>query len=280
MPCTPTIVLGSGLATEATDGHDADRYVQIGSLTKVVTGTALVRMAQAGLLDLDDPVEHWLPAAPGTGISLRNLADHTSGLPRLPPHLRRRDPYRSFDTLALGLLLRDLDRVTAAQPGQRTEYSNLGYAVLGAALAAAAGGTYEELIRSHVLDPLAIDRITAHPHDEERLLAKGRWGRPMEPWTMTGAILPAGGLWATPTAAAHLVTGLLVDQVLGEPAVSWQRTGAAFWHNGATRGASVFTGAFPNGRWVLIHRLGGSPETTDRMGGELLGGRIEQDRSL
>ncbi|MET3987102.1 serine hydrolase domain-containing protein [Streptomyces sp. PvR034] len=273
MSRTPTFILGSGLAARATHGHDADRYVQIGSLTKVVTGTALVRMAQAGVVELDDPVERWLPAAPGTGITLRNLADHTSGLPRLPPGVRRRDPYRSFDETALLSVLRDLDRIVTAPAGQDEEYSNLGYAVLGAALCAAAGLPYEELIRGHVLDPLGIDRMTARPPAEGRLLATGLWGRPLKPWTMTGAVLPAGGLWATPTAAARLLTGLLVDRVLGEPAPSWQRTGGVTWHNGATRGASVFAGALTDGRWVLVHRLGGSPEATDRMGAELLARR-------
>ncbi|MFF0287520.1 serine hydrolase [Streptomyces sp. NPDC005262] len=69
-------------------GHDPAAFVEIGSLTKVLTGTVLVRMARAGLLGLDDPVEQWLPTSPGSGITLRHLTDHTSGLPRLPPGLR------------------------------------------------------------------------------------------------------------------------------------------------------------------------------------------------
>ncbi|MCJ0868607.1 serine hydrolase [Streptomyces sp. AP-93] len=273
MSRTPTFVVGSDHEARATHGHDATRYVQIGSLTKVVTGTVLVRLVHEGVLGLDDPVERWLPAVPGTGITLRNLADHTSGLPRLPPHVRGRDPYRSFDQPALVSVLRDLDRVVTAPAGQEEEYSNLGYAVLGAALCAAAGLSYEELVRDLVLDPLGVGEMTAYPPDEGRLLATSRWGRPVKPWTMSGAILPAGGLWATPTAAARLVAGLLVDRVLGEPAPSWQRTGGVTWHNGATRGASVFAGVLTDGRWVLVHRLGGSPTATDRMGGELLARR-------
>ncbi|MEV7419706.1 serine hydrolase [Streptomyces sp. NPDC089919] len=273
MPRTPTLTVGRDVALRAVHGHDADRYVQIGSLTKVVTGTALVRLAHEGVLGLDDPVERWLPAAPGTGVTLRNLADHTSGLPRLPPGLRRRDPYRDFDRPALLSVLGELDRVVTAPAGTGEEYSNLGYAVLGAALCAATGLAYEELVRAHVLDPLGVDRMTADPPHGERLSATGRWGRPVRPWTMTGAVLPAGGLWADAAAAARLVTGLLVERALGEPAPSWQRTGGVVWHNGATRGASVFAGALADGRWVLVHRLGGAPGAADRIGGELLAGR-------
>ncbi|WP_434090920.1 serine hydrolase [Streptomyces asoensis] len=42
-------------------------------------------MVAAGILTLDDPVERWLPAVPGTGITLGHLTRHTSGLLRLPP---------------------------------------------------------------------------------------------------------------------------------------------------------------------------------------------------
>ncbi|MFF1281894.1 serine hydrolase domain-containing protein [Streptomyces sp. NPDC058299] len=110
-----------------------DRYVRTGSLTKPLTGTVPTRMAEAGTVGLDDPVERWLPAPPGTGVTLLNPARHTSGLPRLPPGLGRRDPYAAFPRLVRGL-----DTVAVRPPGEE-EYSDLGYAVLGAALAAAGG---------------------------------------------------------------------------------------------------------------------------------------------
>ena len=81
---------------------------------------------------------------------------------------------------------------------------------------------------------------------------------------MTGVILPAGGLWVTPEATARLVTGLLVDRRLGEPAPAWQRAGRLLWHNGATGSASVFAGAAPQG-WILVHRLSGRSAATDRL---------------
>ncbi|MEU1303870.1 serine hydrolase domain-containing protein [Streptomyces shenzhenensis] len=258
----------NGMAPPAlSDGHAVDRFVQVGSLTKVVTGTAMIRMAASGVLALDDPVERWLPAAPRTGITLLHLARHTSGLPRLPPgHFPRRDPYAAFDRPALDRLLPRLDTLAARPPGQVEEYSNLGYAVLGAALTAACGTTYEELVAEYVLRPLDITEMTANPDLDKCLLAPGLLGRPRRPWTMDGAILPAGGLWATPRAAADLVVRLLVQRRLGDPAPSWQTSNSLRWHNGATRHASLFAGAMEDGRWVLIHRLNAVPEDTDRAG--------------
>ncbi|MET8805631.1 serine hydrolase domain-containing protein [Streptomyces sp. NPDC004546] len=270
MPRTPTCVLSDTSPARLTDGHALDRFVEIGSFTKVLTGTALMRMAVAGLLDVDDPVELWLPAAPRTGITLRHLAEHTSGLPRLPPGTGGRDPYAAFDGDALRRLLGRLDEVVVRPPGEREEYSNLGYAVLGAALAGAAGAPYGELLAEHVLRPLDVHEVSARPEPGRRLLAPGFLGRGRRPWTMDGAILPAGGLWATPRAVAELLVRLVIERRLGDPAPSWQSAGALLWHNGATRHASVFAGAMADGRWVVVHRLGGRPEETDQAGVDVL----------
>ncbi|RCH66854.1 class A beta-lactamase-related serine hydrolase [Streptomyces sp. SDr-06] len=266
----PTCVLSSFEEPRAQDGHALDAYVQIGSLTKPLTGTILVRLAAAGVLRPDAPVEEFLPVPSGTGITLRHLAEHTSGLPRLPPGLGGRDPYASFDAGALNTVLRGLDVIAVRAPGTQEEYSNLGYAVLGAALSSAAGLPYEELLERYVLAPLGIDEVAVRPPAELRLTGHGPFGRPRRPWTMDGAILPAGGLWATPRAAARLVTALLVELRLGEPAPSWQTSGRLRWHNGATRDASVFAAVRHDGAWVLVHRLTGDSDGTDLMGVELL----------
>ncbi|MFF8725402.1 serine hydrolase domain-containing protein [Streptomyces sp. NPDC015171] len=268
---TPTCVFTDAGPPRVTGGHAVDRYVQIGSLTKALTGTVLSRMAQAGVLGLDDPVERWLPAPPGTGITLLNLARHTSGLPRLPAGLHGRDPYAAFGPAELLRLVRGLDTVAVRPPGDE-EYSNLGYAVLGAALAAAGGAAYEELLETYVLRPADITEVSVRPSAARRLTAPGLLpGVRRRPWTMDGAILPAGGLWATPRAVAGLVVRLLVERRLGEPSVSWQTAGQLRWHNGATRDASVFAGATADGRWVVLHRLNGRPERTDEAAIELLG---------
>lgn len=262
----PTCLLNGDGPDRVSHGHDPDRFVQIGSLTKVLTSTALMRLAEVKTLDPQDPLERWLPVPAGTGVTLLHLAEHTSGLPRLPPGLGGRDPYASFDETALRALLGRWETLAVRGPGERAEYSNFGYAVLGAALVAATGHPYEELVREHVLDPLGIAAMAVRPPVDRRLCATGRFGRPRKPWTLDGAILPAGGMWATPRAAARLLTGLLVDRALGAPAPGWQRSGDITWHNGATRDTSVFAGALPDGRWALVHRLGGSPADTDAAG--------------
>ncbi|MCF3129516.1 serine hydrolase domain-containing protein [Streptomyces olivochromogenes] len=273
----PTCVLSSFEAPRVLHGHSPDLFVQIGSLTKPLTATVLTRLADSGFLGLDDPLESFLPAPRGTGITLRHLAEHTSGLPRLPPGLGGSDPYAAFDAGALDSVVRHLDGLVTAPAGTSEEYSNLGYAVLGAALVSAAGASYEELLSRHVLDPLGVTDVRADPPADRRL---HRWG-PLEllrrPWTMTGAILPAGGLWATPRAAARVVVGLLVDRGLGDPAPAWQPAGPMLWHNGATNTASVFAGASPSG-WILVHRQTGRADATDKLAVDTFKAAVAQRR--
>ncbi|MET7356463.1 serine hydrolase domain-containing protein [Streptomyces mirabilis] len=267
----PSCIIGSShTAPIVTGNHDAAKYVEAGSFTKVITATILQQLAQQGVLTLDDPVERWLGVPAGTGITLRHLAEHTSGLPRLPPGTARLDPYKKFTGDRLNELLSSLDRLVTVPAGEHEEYSNLGYAVLGAALTAATGETYDDLVAAHVLAPLGLPRDAMHsqPPQHSRLLPTTVLGRSMKPWTMTGAILPAGGLWASPRTLSRLLTGLLLDRSLGEPSLGWQRTGPLplIWHNGATRTASVFAGALPDGRWTVVHRLSSSYTVTDRAG--------------
>ncbi|MFJ6699860.1 serine hydrolase domain-containing protein [Streptomyces sp. NPDC091272] len=270
MSAVPTCIFSNNQPPQVLHGHAIDLYVQIGSLSKALTGTVLAQLAAAGTVNLDAPLDEFLRVPPNTGITLRHLALHTSGLPRVPPGLRRRDPYMAFDEAAMQALPGRLGSLTTTEPGATEEYSNLGYAVLGATLVAAAGMPYQELLTRYVLAPLELTEVTTAPPPSKSLYSRGLFGRPRRPWTMTGPILPAGGLWATPRALARLVPALLVDRRLGDPALSWQRTGRLLWHNGATGDASVFTGALPDGSWVLVHRLNGQVSHTDELAIALL----------
>jgi D-alanyl-D-alanine-carboxypeptidase/D-alanyl-D-alanine-endopeptidase len=255
-----------------TGRHDPDAYVELGSVTKVLTGTILKSLVARRVLSFDDPVERWLDATPGTGITLGSLADHKSGLPRLPPDTGLLNPYKDFTRERLHQLTGQLDSLVTAPPGEREEYSNFGYAVLGEALIAATGQTYEDLVAEHVLTPLGLpsQAMTVNPPADRRLLATNWVGRTVAPWDMTGAILPAGGMWASTRTVSLLLTGLLIDRKLGDPAPSWRRIGnpplPLTYHNGGTRKSTVFAGALPDGRWVVVHRLSGDVKAIDRAG--------------
>jgi len=155
-------------------GVTPDSQFQLGSLTKTYTAELLARMAADGTVSLDDPAAKYLtPGQPLTRagqipITLRDLATHTSGLPRISLRVRiyGRDPYAHFTTRILDAWLRRHPLTRPAQTSHR--YSNLGYALLGEALARAAGTPYLELLQKYLLTPAGLHHtqltLTGQPH--------------------------------------------------------------------------------------------------------------------
>ncbi|WP_448114526.1 serine hydrolase [Mesorhizobium amorphae] len=156
---------------------DGDTVFEIGSITKVFTALALADMVEKGEVSLDDPVAKYLPTnvtvpeRDGKTITLRELAVHMSGLPRLPDNLAPKDqddPYADYTVeqfysfLSGYKLPRDI--------GSEFEYSNLGFGLLGHALAARSGTDYEGLITRRIIKPLGMDStaITLSPALEAR----------------------------------------------------------------------------------------------------------------
>ncbi len=195
----------------------ADTLYCIGSVTKVVTATLLVKLRDAGIVALDDPVSKYLPAAfvlPGDprgapAITLRHLATHTSGLPRISDNLNglSADPYAGY---TVEKMYESLGRMRLEFPvGQRVSYSNLGYALLGHALERAAGKPYEALLREHIFEPLGMRSACVTLDDTRRaLLATSYWGHmpevPVAHWDL-GAYAPAGGVLCTAGELARFV---------------------------------------------------------------------------
>jgi CubicO group peptidase (beta-lactamase class C family) len=152
---------------------------RIGSVTKVFTTTLLAVLRDQGTVRLDDPVEQYLPEGVrmpsdprgARSITLRHLATHSSGLPRLPVNLTPRgdDPYGGYPVEALydGLAQTRLDFPTGAD----FSYSNLGVGLLGHVLERATGKSYEELVKLYLLQPLGMTDtgITLGPEHRARL---------------------------------------------------------------------------------------------------------------
>lgn len=191
---------------DAGSPFDADTIFEIGSITKVFTALLLADLVSDGIVSLDDPVANYLPEGAmmpergGKQITLRNLSQHDSGLPRLPDNMAPADvnnPYADYteqqmlDFLASHELTREI--------GSRYEYSNLGAGLLGYALARASGTSFEELLRTRILEPLAMDNtaITLSAEQEARIATgHDRFNRPTSLWDLP-ALAGAGAMRST-----------------------------------------------------------------------------------
>ena len=171
---TVGVIAGSQLAWTRSVGfadmatrHLANRNTiyRIGSITKPFTAVMLLQLVAAGRVQLSDPVERFLPevrqiasrpqgAAPFTFLQLATM---TAGLAREPDEAGPfwTGPVSSWERTLLSALPHTH---YASYPGTEYSYSNIGYAILGAALGRAAGQSYVDWERSHVFTPLGMNR--------------------------------------------------------------------------------------------------------------------------
>src|SRR5580704_17433633 len=164
-------VISVGASGAADDrALDGDSVFEIGSITKVFTALLMADMAQRGEVAFDDPVAKYLPPEgrphpydKDGAITLLDLATHTSGLPRSPPNLEPKDPDNPYADYTAARLYAFLSSYTSQfQPGTSFEYSNLGFGLLGHALALRAGCPYEDLLLDRICAPLGLEdtRVT------------------------------------------------------------------------------------------------------------------------
>lgn len=291
-------VVEAGEVTTSRHRLPEDGDVEIGSVSKGVTALLYRDAVERGELAPEDLLQQHLPLAdcPAGGVTLGSLAQHRSGLPRLPriPGLAARswrlwrhaaNPYG--DTLAE--LLAQTRATTVGRP--RASYSNLGYELLGHAVAAAAGTTYAGLVRDRIAVPLGLRSwyVPATPQELSPRAVPGttRGARAAEPWTGEG-LGPAGGIRSTVgdlgRFAAALADGTAPGVAALEPTASFAgpavRIGDAWltttvrgrsitWHNGGTGGWRSYVGVDRDaGRAAVVVRA--TTKSVDRAGTELL----------
>ncbi|MCY3637256.1 MAG: serine hydrolase [bacterium] len=280
------VVVGSGrLAVGGSGPPDGDTVFEIGSITKVFTSTALADLEMGSGVGLETPVQSVLgddvqmPTRNGTEITLGHLATHSSGLPRLPNNLAPVDwanPYASYTAERLYEFLADHELVRDI--GESVGYSNLGYGLLGHALALSEGTDYEQVIALRILEPLGMaDTAVKLTPPLQARLATGHGERlqPVANWDLA-ALAGAGalrstvndlatfleanlGLRQTPLYAAMQRTHVpqASDPAMGmDLGLGWliaDIDGRRFvWHNGATGGYSSFIGFDPEAREGIV----------------------------
>lgn len=128
----------------------------LASITKTFTAAAVMRLVEAGKLDLDAPIDRYLRSPlprsnfAAESVTLRLLGAHAAGLPTL---FEMFDQTRTPPTLAD--LIRDYGEL-AYPAGERYEYANLGYSLLGAAVSRASGQEFSESLKDLIIRPMGL----------------------------------------------------------------------------------------------------------------------------
>jgi CubicO group peptidase (beta-lactamase class C family) len=189
---------------------DTQMLFQAGSISKSLTAFTVIKLAEQGILDVDEDINTYLRTwklpkskfTKDTVITLRMLLSHTSGmnnsnhpgfpqrgyLPTLNELLNGYERYKKadFDTL----------------PNIRYKYSNTGYAVIQKVVEDATHSSFSSVVKDQVLDPLQMEHSAFYPfqYDEEETdisFAYNRQGKLIEGYWFNAAALASGGLWTT-----------------------------------------------------------------------------------
>jgi serine-type D-Ala-D-Ala carboxypeptidase/endopeptidase len=287
-----------------------DSVFEIGSISKTFTATILAQMVEQRKVRLDEPVRELLPAGTvskpesGAEITLLDLSDQHSGLPRMPDNFHPADPsnpYADYDAKALyAFIAKHGVTLPANAP---FGYSNLGVGLLGQALANAANLSYPALLQAEVTGPLNMrdTGVALTPAMQARFI-QGYDGQhqPAHAWDLI-ALAGAGGIRSTaddmltylqaqlhpdslPASAKTEPDGRTLPAAIAATheiradvgggmhiALNWFRideTGS-YWHNGGTGGYSSYALFNPEKDFaviVLSNTTVGPESITDKLG--------------
>ncbi|MFJ6675698.1 serine hydrolase domain-containing protein [Actinosynnema sp. NPDC091369] len=272
--------------------NDADTVFALGSITKLITATAVHQLAESGRLaygaTLGTYLTGFLPEVAGS-VTIHQLLTHTSGLGRPainPPRPPGQEQWTTLDEIFAGTVDYIRGLPLNFTPGTRSAYSNDGYYVLAAIVAQLSGQSFYDYVREHVFTPAGMstagfrtaaqwreDRRIAHPYD---MLGGSGWTDVIDLFDAGLLGNPAGGAFAgAPDVArfasafqrnrfhsaayTHLAASpkwpLAPDNSFFEgygPSVRHMNGLRINGHNGGARGVSTNVDWFPDSGWTAV----------------------------
>jgi D-alanyl-D-alanine-carboxypeptidase/D-alanyl-D-alanine-endopeptidase len=275
---------------------DDDTIYEVGSISKVFTAGLLADMVVRGEVSLATPLAEALPGAQvpgGQAMTLLDLTTHTSGLPPLPLHLLIRgglgNDFAFYTTEHLLADLKDMTLIHA--PGDGFAYSNFGAAVLGAAISARAGASYDELLRARLAGPLGMhDTAVALDAQQAARAATGHFGGVAAAAGNIGALAPAGEVRSTVRDMLRFVRANLEPAPEAVRLALWethaprrkvddrQQIGLGWmiapsgvrWHNGQIGGFHGFVALDPAAGRGVVLLSNADDALLDQLGGALM----------
>lgn len=156
---------------------------RLGSLTKQFTALAIMQLQEKGLLNVEDPIIKYFPDYPEVGkmITIHHLLTHTSGIPGFTEFADYQKT-KMIPTSLEEIIARFKDIPLEFAPGEKYDYSNSGYILLGVIIEKVSGLSYKMFLEENIFQPL---KMTSSGYDHHNLILKDR---------AAGYILSDGGL--------------------------------------------------------------------------------------
>jgi len=248
----------------------ADAVMQIGSITKQFTATAILQLQDAGLIDIDRTVVSYLPNyAFDPRITLRMLLNQTSGLQDYlnMPSLQQYGATGAPESIPLNAIVA---APLLFDPGSAFNYSNSNYYILGSVIEAVSSQTYADYMAARVFPPAGLnDTSYLRPPVSASPYAQGSTGPVAGNIPDPSAYFSAGQLWSNVQDLASWDAALLNGKVIPltsfnsmltpAPVPNFQQGGSSsygmgwivgptvsghsfIWHNGQTASYTAFNG--------------------------------------
>ena len=199
-----------GLATPDS-GNNLSTAFHVASVTKQFTAAAVLKLVEAGKIDLDESINAYLPQSYRSekwdGVTVHHLLSHSSGI---PDYALERDYYDVVDGFCLGDTVDGMLREARTselefEPGSQYEYSNIGFTLLGKIIENQSGTPYHSYVEQELLLPLGMEDSRLHiiGHQAAENEASGhRWNEDLDRHTKDLVVTlpvtaPDGGLVTT-----------------------------------------------------------------------------------
>ncbi|MEL6497283.1 MAG: serine hydrolase domain-containing protein [Planctomycetota bacterium] len=268
----PVVDRAFGVASlETNEPLTTAHHFRIASITKAVIGTALVQLADEGLLSLDDPISNYVYSVPnGDAITLRMLAQHTSGLYN---YVRRTDMQAAFAADRPRVWTEDELLQPAFETGPRFEppgskwaYTNTGYILLGQVIEQIEGEPLAAVIDRRICQPLGltgmgytIDQPLPEPfaagHQLGTSTEPSLWrGRGSTVWDVTDASPSmwhaAGAMHSTAGETRVMIEAIATGELVSERGFAEQTVWRESWGSGNSYGLGLMQQTTAKGNFV------------------------------
>jgi CubicO group peptidase (beta-lactamase class C family) len=262
---------------------DGSTISRLASITKSMTAIAIMQLYELGLVDLDQPIQTYVPTFPikkEGNITIRQLLQHSSGLGGYQSD-RERENETNYPTLADAIaVFRDRDLISL--PGKEFHYSTYGYVLLGLIIEEVSGVTYEQYLRANIWDKVGMNqtgieqpgKFVKNKAEIYHRNSKGKIKK-AEVTDLSDRI-PGGGIYSTVSDMLKFGHAVLANTLInaetlqmmiqipelkgeGNPyGFGWYLYGVnptygnVFGHNGAQTGASTFLMLLPEQKTVIV----------------------------